>query len=35
MLNFLTVCTVLALVSVDLYCNRRPADSAVADYDYR
>ena len=35
MLNFLTVCVILALLGVDLYANRRPIEDAAPDYDYR
>ena len=35
MLSILTVCVIIALLSVDLYCNRRPVEDAVPDYDYR
>ena len=35
MLNILTVAVILALLSVDLYCNRKPAEEGAVEYDYR
>ena len=35
MLSFLTVCVILALLSLDLYANRRPMEETAPDYDYR
>ena len=35
MLSVLTVCVILALLGVDLYANRRPAEEPALDYDYR
>lgn len=35
MLNFLTVCVILALLGADLYANRRPFEAPAPDYDYR
>ena len=35
MLNILTVAVILALLSVDLYCNRKPVEEGDSGYDYR
>lgn len=35
MLNVIAVCVILSLLGADLYCNRRPAEPALEDYDYR
>ena len=34
-MQILTVGMVIALLGVDLYCNRRPVEDDAPDYDYR